>query len=53
MLAIQIQRQPAYVRLCRIEGLPTAVWQSKSATLYEPYLDVIAAWKEGFNERTG
>jgi hypothetical protein len=53
MSAIIVQRRAAYVRLCRIEGLPTVIWQSRSATLYEPYLNVIAAWKEGINERIG
>lgn len=29
------------------------VWQSRSATMYEPHADVIAAWKQVFVERTG
>lgn len=29
------------------------VWQSRSATMYEPHEDVIAAWEQVFAERTG
>ncbi|KAG9848964.1 hypothetical protein KCU98_g5099, partial [Aureobasidium melanogenum] len=29
------------------------VWRSRSATMYEPHADVIAAWKQVFAERTG
>lgn len=28
------------------------VWRSRSATMYEPHEDVIAAWKHVFEERT-
>lgn len=29
------------------------VWQSRSATMFEPHTDVIAAWKQAFAKRTG
>ncbi|KAH0046103.1 hypothetical protein KCU78_g151, partial [Aureobasidium melanogenum] len=29
------------------------IWQSRSATMYEPHADVIAAWKQVFEEKTG
>lgn len=29
------------------------VWRSRSATMYEPHADVISAWKQIFEERTG
>ncbi|KAG9678707.1 hypothetical protein KCU99_g1085, partial [Aureobasidium melanogenum] len=30
-----------------------AIWQSRSATMYEPHADVIAAWKQLFEEKIG